>query len=146
MAYYGALRNLVWRILPPPEVTDTRRHVRTFLADATHLDSGAGVFFPPEVERLALRLVSDIDRTVYSIRVDKKQPDELALILITNVLAGLLPSGRYHTYRGVLSGAGTAMLAGWERSLTQLRERGYYTDEQVQQDREWIRKQIKEVG
>ena len=83
---------------------------------------------------------------MYTIRVDKKQPDQLALMLIMNVIARLLPSGMYHVYRGLLSGAGHSMLAVWNRSLNLLCERGFYTEEEVESDRQWIYEQINGAG
>ncbi len=51
----------------------------------------------------ALALAKNADRTVYSIRIGGLKPDQLALILIFNVLTRNLQSGHEHVYRGRLS-------------------------------------------
>lgn len=94
----------------------------------------------------AVSLARSAEQTVFSIRIDGLKPDQLALILICNVLGRHLSSGEHHTYRGVLGFMGSDMLQLWTKAIATLRERGYYTDEQANDDMSWIKEQIKNVG
>ncbi len=73
----------------------------------------------------AITLARSAEQTVYSIRIDGMKPDQLALILICNVLGRYLSCGQHHTYRGVLSTIGHDMLELWAKAIATLRERGY---------------------
>lgn len=130
------LRRLLWSVFPPSEVVATCQCIREFLA-------GASVFTPPELEHLALRAAKDAEKTIYSVRGEHITPDHLALILVTNAVARLIPSGAYHSYRGVLNGAGQSMLETWDRAIATLTSKGRYTNVQASEDRAWIRAQIK---
>lgn len=135
----SVLTRLAWKFFPPYEVTATCEQIRHFLALRTALN-------PPELERLAIALAKDSERTVYSIRFDRKTPEHLALILISNVLSQLLPSGRYHLYRGVLTGQGAALLQTWHEVIAELQESGYYTKEEADQDVIWMKRELLVAG
>jgi len=67
-------------------------------------------------------------------------------MLITEVTGKLLQSGSYHVSRVVLSTVGTDLRTLWVRAVMELRERGYCSETEANDDLEWILKQIKEGG
>ncbi len=83
---------------------------------------------------------------MYSIRIDGMKPDHLALMLIANVIGDELSTGSYHVYRGVLGAVGNDMLKLWNATISALKERGYYSDAEVEEDMRWIREQISNAG
>ena len=100
----------------------------------------------PEVSREASALARNAGQTMYSIRTDRMKPDQLALIQICNVVGSHLSNGQHHVYRGTLSMIGQDMLTIWTAAISALRDRGYYTDEQADDDMVWIMEQISNVG
>ena len=67
-------------------------------------------------------------------------------MLITNVLGNHLCSGRYHTYRGVLNAVGEDMRSLWGAAVSALRDRGYYSEKEAEDDMRWIAAEIMKVG
>lgn len=61
------------------------------------------------IANVSKKRIRDTDKTCYSIRVDGHSPETLALLIATDVTETFLLSGRLHTYRGLLSGAGHGM-------------------------------------
>jgi len=94
----------------------------------------------------AIKLAKDADKTLYSIRIDHLKPDQLALILIFNVLTRNLESGWYHTYRGVLTTIGQDMLRLWHITEKEMINRGYSTPEAYAADVEGLMMSIRSVG
>jgi len=133
------VRKLIWKLAPPLEVTATCSCIREFL-------SGADSSLPPEVAERAIAYAKTAETTVSTIRLDHKTPEYLALVLIFNVIVDLLPSGRYHIYRGTLNYNGESMHRTFESVLKEMLDRGYATEEEVRKDREEMRRQIREVG
>jgi hypothetical protein len=94
----GAVRRLLWRLFPPPEVSATRGYVREFLRRVSptyHL--------PAELQRRVLALTRNAEYVVKLIRAERKTPDQVALVMVASTVIGLLTSGRYHIYRGLLN-------------------------------------------
>ncbi|MDO8374625.1 MAG: hypothetical protein Q7T39_22070 [Polaromonas sp.] len=132
------MQKLIWKLLPPYEVRLTREEVRAFLSNVGACRS--------IVERKVLGLASDAEKTVCSIRIDRMKPDQLALILITNVVGAELGSGTHHVYRGVLGAIGRDMQSLWTAAQTALLQRGYCDALEVEKDNAWLRDQIKAAG
>jgi hypothetical protein len=132
------MRRLLWKVFPPYEVKLTLEEVRAFLAQA---ESCREV-----VEPRVISLVKDAEKTVYSVRIERMKPDQLALLLVTNVLGKEIGSGQHHTYRGVLSMVGKDMLKSWHAAQQTMLARGYCTEAEVDEDNRWIQEQIKGAG
>ena len=58
------------------------------------------------VRKESIRKAKDTDKAKYSIRVDRKKPKEIALLIISNIAYNRLASGHGYVYRGVLSTIG----------------------------------------
>jgi hypothetical protein len=127
------------RLFPPYEVRVTCRDIRAFLA----ADNGLCI---EQIQKEALKLAEDTDKVLYSIRIDRMKPDQLALILIFNVLTSNLQSGWNHTYRGVLTVMGQDMLRLWHLTAKEMVRRGYSTTEEYTVDAEGLRDAIRSVG
>ena len=91
-------------------------------------------------------LAKDADKTVYSIRINRFKPDQLALTLIFNVLVRNLEGGWYHVYRGRLGMEGHDMLRLWHKTAKEMINRGYSTEEEYAIDVEGLNKEIRSVG
>ena len=117
----------------------TQQELKSFLEQA------AGVC-RSTIEPEILSLIKDAEKTVYSIRIDNMKPEQLALLLVTNVLGKHIGSGRYHTYRGVLNIVGSDMHKLWHSAQHTMFERDYCTEAEVAEDNLWIQKQIKNAG
>lgn len=133
------IQKLLWRLFPPFEVKLTREAIDGFLGSRAKLCGsiiGSG----------AHELVDDTEKTLYSIRINHMKPDQLALILITNVLGRHLQSGQYHTYRGVLNMMGKDMLKVWDAAGKEMLDRRYHDESEAKKDHDWIRHEIEGVG
>ncbi|MFN2563530.1 MAG: hypothetical protein ABR499_00795 [Gemmatimonadaceae bacterium] len=140
-AVRGALRRLVWQLLPPPEVSTTRRHMREFLRRTSPTYP-----LPAELRRRALALTKDTEYVVKLIREEHRTPDQVALVMLSSTVIGLLTSGHYHIYRGVLSGHGHALRSVFTRCMLELQQRGYQTEEKTQEAMQRLRDEIKTLG
>ena len=93
------LHGFLWKFFPPLEVKVTISEIETFFRDYG-FSIGKGLV--ESYVKAGVR--GHVEETVYSIRIEHKKPEHLALIAITNALSALLPSGHYHTYRGGIRG------------------------------------------
>ncbi|HSP30441.1 MAG TPA: hypothetical protein VLO13_00245 [Halomonas sp.] len=133
------MRKLFWKLFPPYEVKLTIEEVKAYL------DQSAGpskCILEPEVVSIA----KDAEKTIYSVRCDRMKPDELALLLIINVIGRHLRSGQHHTYRGVLNLTGKDMLRVWHTAQKAMLERGFVTESEVVKDNHWVMEQVKSAG
>ena len=133
------VRSWMRKVFTPYEVKITIKEAKTFLSQTATL---CHRIIEPDVVTLA----KDVDKTVYSIRVDRMRPDHLSLLLVTNVLGRHIGSGAYHIYRVVLNMVGQDMLEVWYAAQETMQERGYATEREVAKDNRWIKKQIKKAG
>lgn len=134
------MRKFFWVLFPPYEVQITLRALEDFLSVTS-----AGI--SKALVRVAVvRLIKDAERTVYSIRIDGRKPDQLALMLITNVVGAELSSGSHHVYRGTLSMVGDDLVKIWHDAQRQLQSCGYASEAEIKEDDEWLRRQIRSVG
>jgi len=99
-----------------------------------------------EVKPLVIELINDEEKTVASVSADGLAPKTLVYLLLANTIRPLLASGRYHVYRGVLSGAGQGLLAIWNRANDELEAAGFLPPGEVRDDRQWMHSAIKEAG
>ena len=86
------------------------------------------------------------EKTVHSIVIDGISPNQLAHLLITNVLQSVILSGAFHVYRGVLNNTGRDLLRIWDYAVKKLETLGYHTPEEASKDHQWIREQVQNVG
>lgn len=133
------MQKIIWKLFSPYEVKLTVNEAKKFLNETAQLCKNT---IEPEV----ITLAKDAEKTVYSIRIDQMKPDQLALLLITNVIGQLISSGSFHTYRGVLSLVGQDMLKVWHSAQKTMQERGYCSEEEVAEDNNWIKRQIAAAG
>ncbi len=127
------------KLFKPAEVKNTASEIDAFLNQHASLCSAI-------IRTESTRLANIKEKTVQSIRNDGLKPDQLALILITNVLGHQLSSGQYHVHRGVLNAIGADMLKLWSAAVSTMQQRGYYSSEEAQEDMRWIQSEIKNVG
>lgn len=139
IAVANFLQKMIWKILPPVEVTATKALAKAFLKQHAGMSEG-------ELRAGVMRLLSDAEKTIYSIRCDKMVPVHLALLLISNVAGDSLQSGQHHFYRGALGIVGQDMLKVFRLAVKTMEEKGYHSEEESRKDYEWIRKQIAEAG
>lgn len=97
------MKNILWKIFPPYEVSLTQKELDSFLS------KNAGNCLE-SIRSEIVSLIKDSEKTVYSIRIDNIKPEHLALLLTTNVIGNHISSGRYHVYRGLLGGQETTCL------------------------------------
>lgn len=132
------MRQLIWKLIPPYEVRLTIEEAKRLLETAN--------FCRGTIEPKVLALVKDAEKTVYSIRIDRMKPDQLALLLITNVIGQEVGSGTHHIYRGVLSMIGKDMQNLWNITQRAMLERGYCDQAEADKDNAWLREQIRNAG
>jgi hypothetical protein len=133
------LQQLIWKILPPFEVKVTSEEISAFLTK--HANSSKSI-----IERGTSDLLKDVDKAIYSIRIEGVKPEHLALLLITNVTGEHLSMGNYHVYRGVLNIVGNNMLAVFSHAVQLMQERGYQSSEEADEDMQWVHRQIAGAG
>jgi hypothetical protein len=122
-------------------VRATRERIREFLRRVSPTYP-----LPPELRRRALALTRDAWYVVELVRVGQRPPDQIALLFLTSTATALLMSGRYHIYRGMLSGEGHALVSVFTRCMSELQERGYQTEEKTHEALERMREEIKKLG
>ena len=103
-------------------------------------------FCESSVRNAARKLAADSSRAKHSIRVEGKDPTQIALILIGNVAMSMLTSGHFHMYRGMLNMVGTEALALFRAVRHDAIVLGFETSEEVKQDHIDLRREISEVG
>jgi hypothetical protein len=131
-------RRIAWKFFPPPEVKSTLKAIDQYLSAA-----GACRLL---VQRDAHAVASCAEIVVQRVRAERMQPDELALVIISNRLAEHLSSGAHHVYRGVLNMVGQDMRALHSRVLETMVRRGYLSEAEAKEDEALVRKEIQEVG
>ncbi|MFM2479710.1 hypothetical protein [Celerinatantimonas sp. MCCC 1A17872] len=133
------MKNLIWKIFPPYEVKVTREAIDELLNKFPNNSSNV-------IVKEAKKLVNNAEKTVYSIRIEHINPEYLAFIIITNVIARDISSGSYHTYRGVLNLIGMDMKSLWLKLQDYMVAKGYINSEQQEKDNAWLYQQIKMMG
>ncbi len=116
------MQKLIWKLFPPYEVKLTVEEAKAFLGQTAELCRSI-------IEPKVIALARDAERTVCSVRIERMKPDQLALLLITNVLGRYIGSGSHHTYRGMLSMVGKDMLKLWHATQKARLERGYVSEQ-----------------
>ena len=135
-----------WLALKKTKTALRNDAVDNCLEEIKHIKEDIGGLSFGEIEPHLVSLIRDEEKTTYSINEEGISPRTLVFLLITNVIQTILSTGKYHVYRGTLGLQGQDLLRVWDRSTEQLAELGYYTATQSQEDKNWIREQIKNVG
>lgn len=91
-------------------------------------------------------IVREKEKTVYSVSVNKWNPSDLALLLISKSSSNALLCGRYHIYRGALADEGYQYMRIFRKSIGELVKSGFITEEEAKADLVQIRENIKDVG
>src|SRR5207245_2549370 len=91
------VQELWWRLFPPFEVRVTTRAINEYLDTERRYDVAKAL-----VLNAALAAARDVDRVLYTVRIEQVKPDHLALSVIANILAARISSGHYHLWRGNL--------------------------------------------
>lgn len=92
------------------------------------------------------RITRESTKTVASIREDKLPYETLIYLLVTNVIDGKLCSGQFHNYRGILNTQGDWLLELWDRAVGELVKLGFYDPSTGEQEKQYIRAEIKKAG
>lgn len=93
-----------------------------------------------------VQLINNKEKTTASICDNKISHRNLVLLLITNVIADILPSGEYHIYRGTLNILGQDLLNLFNYAVTELEKSGFHSTQEAETDKQWIKDQIQNVG
>lgn len=91
-------------------------------------------------------LIRDADKTANSIQVDGMSPEGLAALIMSNIIQNHLCSGNYHIYRGVLTSGGEQLLQLWDFVIESMAKTGVHAQEEADDEKHWIRTEIKKVG
>jgi hypothetical protein len=137
----GAVRRLLWRLLPPVEVRTTRERIREFLRRVSPTYP-----LPRELRRRTLALTRDAGHVMELVRIGQRPPDQIARLFLSSTAIALLVSGRYHLYPGILSGEGHALVSVFTHCMSELQQRGYQTEEKTREALERMREEIKKLG
>jgi hypothetical protein len=89
----------------------------------------------------------DREDIIFGIRKEKRLPHEVALTIINNIAAGMLATGRYHVFFGVLdSGVGAHLYSIFEVSLEMLVKHRYLTEHEAQGIKKNVDIEIATIG
>lgn len=103
-------------------------------------------FCESSVRTAARKLAADSSRAKHSIRVEGKDPKQIALILIGNVAMSMLTNGNFHVYRGVLNTVGKEALSLFKAVRHDAVVLGFETSDEAKQELIELRREISEVG
>ena len=140
---------ILQRLFPIPEVKialsayrDEVRRIRNEDARGV-LNSAAGI------EMLNEEIVESIHAGKNAVKqkiTDGKAPRVLVLLLISNIAYRDIASGKYHTYRGLLSMRGTCLRALWCYTMNELEKVGEISAEGKRLADQNLDEAIREVG
>ena len=142
--FINKVRKWLWLIFPPFETSLLILEVNAFFKknDKNPLNFGSDI-----VQKTVIKMIKkNPEMVVYSLRIERKKVDELALTLIGIVAGQLLGSGNYHVYRGLLSMSGSSIRGIYSSVFEELHVKGFITDKELQNTRENIQRDIQAVG
>jgi len=100
-----------------------------------------------EIIKLSENHVSNnLKQILLEINSNNQTKNSIAHNILFEISKQYILSGKFHTYRGVLSLLGTQYLALHKRCITWYKENGYWNQEQVDQYMCWLNEEIKEAG
>lgn len=110
--------------------------------------SGPNELYDPRslIAQSSKKRIRNAEKTCYSIRVGGHTPETLALFIATDVVETFLFSGRLHTYRGILSGAGHAMKKQLLHLYALQKKAGSLSIEEYQQAISGMEAEIRTIG
>ncbi|WP_292448675.1 hypothetical protein [Methylibium sp.] len=133
------IRAAVWRVAPPREVRLTLNAIDAFLRQVG--GPGGGV-----VRDSARQLAKEAERTVVSIRTEGMDPNDLALLLVSNAAGEMIRSGEHHVHRAKLSMLGTDLLRVFTAAVERRRELNYQSADEAADDVRWVQERVAEAG
>ena len=98
------------------------------------------------IRKESIRQAKDTNKTKYSIRVDRKKPKEIALLIISNISFNRLASGHGYIYRGVLSIIGRECLKVFNAAVGASEALGFISQQEAKEDMRNLSEQIKKNG
>ncbi len=119
--------------MPPKEVRETIYHIDDFLKANATLSRMI-------VQRKAIKLARQTEKTMSFITKQYHQPEHLALLLITNVIGDEIAGKKFRKENKNMA---RDMLRLWDIAITQLRDKKYYSSFEYQRDLDWINKRCK---
>ena len=116
--------------------------------DAIELHCGAQLMFGSEIvaARAKKMLAQRREEVVAMLRAGTATPHALALVLFRNESRGMVTSGHYHVYRGVLSTVGSGLLKIFEYADAELVRVGHTPAESSANNRLIIKDEIAKWG
>lgn len=133
------LERFSWKFSDPPEVKATLREIINFLNKESYLSREILLF-------AAMKLAKDTEKTVYSIRTIKRKPDQLALLIIMDIIFQYLSSGYFHMYRGSLNITGHEMFDIFLAAQKIMVKNHFILQNDANRDSLLLAEQIKKVG
>jgi hypothetical protein len=136
----------LWKIFTPFEVKVVINEVKNFFSNNT-----SSMFMASEnameISKEAISFFkANPSKVMHAIRIDNIPPAQIALNLIYIIVKNKLSSGRYHRYRGLLSDAGNNLRLLHSTCLDELNKMGFFSEKDVEDEKAWINKEIKELG
>ena len=92
------------------------------------------------------KLLQDTDNILATINNLQCTPRDTVLLLLSKETGYLLGSGQYHVYRGLLSMIGNRVLELYTFCLAEMLKSGFFSEQEAKTDREWVQKEINEMG
>jgi hypothetical protein len=135
----GALSGGLANFRNLPEAAITKQKVEEFFGTA--ISPGSSI-----IRDETLALTGDKERIREAIQNDQMKPEQLALVLIANVSAKHLASGKYHIYRGLLSGIGQEIAHVFDKAVGRLLKNKYYSQQDAENHRKMVADEVKGVG
>ena len=124
------MRALFQRLFPPRDVRETVSYIRNFVKEHA-------TFSRDIVEREAVRLAKQSNKTVTFVSKEFHHPEHLALLLITNVIGKEISGRKYKRDQKLMA---RDMLQLWDRATRDMREKNYYSQREYERDCDWINK------
>lgn len=140
---------ILQRLFPIPEVRIVLSAYRDEVRRIGNEDEGGVFGSVAGVEMLNEEIVNSIYAGRDAIKqkiANGKAPRVLALLVISNIAYRNIASGKYHTYRGLLSMQGTCLRSLWHYTMNELEKDGEICAEDKKLADQNLNEAIKEVG
>ena len=98
------------------------------------------------IHPLVKEMITNEKRALITIAEYHISPRELTMLLVSNVTEDLLVSGKYHSYRGRLSMTGDELFLIYHKVNDELLKTGFRSQEQYDENLDWLKVEIKSLG
>lgn len=140
---------ILQRLFPIPEVRIALSVYRDEVRRIGNEDEGGVLNSVAGIEMLNEEIVNSIyacKDTVKQKIANGKVPRVSVLLVISNIAYRNIASGKYHTYRGLLSMQGTCLRALWHYTMNELEKIGEISAEDKKLADQNLNEAIREVG